>query len=139
MIRRPPRSTLDRSSAASDVYKRQVSDLVKKSSKGVRVRRVGTAIEVLLQTKQGTPITVQTMDNRINLTVEGRLDNGSAEGVQVTQEQNQPQSSSSSNYSPPTDYSASQNYSGGSYPAETNSTTATQAADPAPAVPAAGD
>ena len=25
MIRRPPRSTLDRSSAASDVYKRQVS------------------------------------------------------------------------------------------------------------------
>ena len=27
MIRRPPRSTLDRSSAASDVYKRQVRDL----------------------------------------------------------------------------------------------------------------
>ena len=27
MIRRPPRSTLDRSSAASDVYKRQVSGL----------------------------------------------------------------------------------------------------------------
>ena len=26
MIRRPPRSTLDRSSAASDVYKRQVKD-----------------------------------------------------------------------------------------------------------------
>ena len=26
MIRRPPRSTLDRSSAASDVYKRQMSD-----------------------------------------------------------------------------------------------------------------
>ena len=26
MIRRPPRSTLDRSSAASDVYKRQVGD-----------------------------------------------------------------------------------------------------------------
>ena len=26
MIRRPPRSTLDRSSAASDVYKRQVAD-----------------------------------------------------------------------------------------------------------------
>ena len=31
MIRRPPRSTLDRSSAASDVYKRQVFD----DSKGV--------------------------------------------------------------------------------------------------------
>src|SRR5678816_2635364 len=27
MIRRPPRSTLDRSSAASDVYKRQVEDM----------------------------------------------------------------------------------------------------------------
>ena len=27
MIRRPPRSTLDRSSAASDVYKRQLHDL----------------------------------------------------------------------------------------------------------------
>ena len=26
MIRRPPRSTLDRSAAASDVYKRQVND-----------------------------------------------------------------------------------------------------------------
>ena len=26
MIRRPPRSTLDRSSAASDVYKRQIQD-----------------------------------------------------------------------------------------------------------------
>ena len=29
MIRRPPRSTLDRSSAASDVYKRQPIDIVK--------------------------------------------------------------------------------------------------------------
>ena len=28
MIRRPPRSTLDRSSAASDVYKRQVYDFI---------------------------------------------------------------------------------------------------------------
>ena len=30
MIRRPPRSTLDRSSAASDVYKRQVENLIGK-------------------------------------------------------------------------------------------------------------
>mgnify|MGYP003376495656 CR=1 FL=1 len=29
MIRRPPRSTLDRSSAASDVYKRQVESITK--------------------------------------------------------------------------------------------------------------
>ena len=32
MIRRPPRSTLDRSSAAADVYKRQVDDLCHGSS-----------------------------------------------------------------------------------------------------------
>ena len=31
MIRRPPRSTLDRSSAASDVYKRQVQRLIRVS------------------------------------------------------------------------------------------------------------
>ena len=30
MIRRPPRSTLDRSSAASDVYKRQVKRMAQK-------------------------------------------------------------------------------------------------------------
>ena len=30
MIRRPPRSTLDRSSAASDVYKRQVNELAQR-------------------------------------------------------------------------------------------------------------
>ena len=31
MIRRPPRSTLDRSSAASDVYKRQLLELAEKN------------------------------------------------------------------------------------------------------------
>ena len=35
MIRRPPRSTLDRSSAASDVYKRQVHELVLAFETGV--------------------------------------------------------------------------------------------------------
>ena len=33
MIRRPPRSTLDRSSAASDVYKRQIVDGAPKAVK----------------------------------------------------------------------------------------------------------
>ena len=33
MIRRPPRSTLDRSSAASDVYKRQSVDALEESSR----------------------------------------------------------------------------------------------------------
>ena len=32
MIRRPPRSTLDRSSAASDVYKRQLLGIVKEQA-----------------------------------------------------------------------------------------------------------
>ena len=36
MIRRPPRSTLDRSSAASDVYKRQVADNVDLERDAVR-------------------------------------------------------------------------------------------------------
>jgi HEAT repeat protein len=50
-----------------------VSDLVR-SGRGVRVRRIGSAIEILLQTRQGTPVGVQASDNRINLTVEGRLE-----------------------------------------------------------------
>src|SRR5678815_4913939 len=39
MIRRPPRSTLDRSSAASDVYKRQLHDLA--PGRAGAVRRAG--------------------------------------------------------------------------------------------------
>ena len=38
MIRRPPRSTLDRSSAASDVYKRQVSGQSGRDPDGVEGR-----------------------------------------------------------------------------------------------------
>ena len=43
MIRRPPRSTLDRSSAASDVYKRQLWDCVlsKVPGKPVLVEETG--------------------------------------------------------------------------------------------------
>ena len=49
MIRRPPRSTLDRSSAASDVYKRQAEDVAAVAEPvahavervGDRARRVG--------------------------------------------------------------------------------------------------
>ena len=40
MIRRPPRSTLDRSSAASDVYKRQLVKLVQPTSKAKYVQFV---------------------------------------------------------------------------------------------------
>ena len=35
MIRRPPRSTLDRSSAASDVYKRQIYTISRVSGSGI--------------------------------------------------------------------------------------------------------
>ena len=49
MIRRPPRSTLDRSSAASDVYKRQIQsklrDLLSSSTSKV----------VLVVTDEGVP------------------------------------------------------------------------------------
>ena len=43
MIRRPPRSTLDRSSAASDVYKRQpeVSEVMVNGSEQIYVERKG--------------------------------------------------------------------------------------------------
>ena len=53
MIRRPPRSTLDRSSAASDVYKRQIEDVAAvhaQETRGVQFRfhRVhGHAVEVV--------------------------------------------------------------------------------------------
>ena len=40
MIRRPPRSTLDRSSAASDVYKRQNKDLVIDDGEMKLVKRI---------------------------------------------------------------------------------------------------
>ena len=42
MIRRPPRSTLDRSSAASDVYKRQLQVLVATdvAARGIDVRDI---------------------------------------------------------------------------------------------------
>ena len=38
MIRRPPRSTLDRSSAASDVYKRQVLDIARPAMESMQRR-----------------------------------------------------------------------------------------------------
>src|SRR5678815_6027492 len=45
MIRRPPRSTLDRSSAASDVYKRQVAGSIKKYNIGGVVLFQGAPIQ----------------------------------------------------------------------------------------------
>ena len=39
MIRRPPRSTLDRSSAASDVYKRQTEDIAEHAISWMQMQR----------------------------------------------------------------------------------------------------
>ena len=47
MIRRPPRSTLDRSSAASDVYKRQVRDYVRVRRAAID-REAGRRVEVFI-------------------------------------------------------------------------------------------
>src|SRR5678815_4791323 len=49
MIRRPPRSTLDRSSAASDVYKRQFLERVEKKSVGVSALRTVSPAQQLVK------------------------------------------------------------------------------------------
>ena len=50
MIRRPPRSTLDRSSAASDVYKRQ---LIERSGHGTAAQQRGCEADPLLVGEAG--------------------------------------------------------------------------------------
>lgn len=121
-----------------------LSDLVK-SGRGVRVRRVGSAIEILLQAKQGTPVSVQSTDNYLSLVVDGKLDQSSSTSDQSTsQESNQQQATS---YAPSSDYSSSQSYSsssyssGSSYPAETTSSSAqsSSSSQPQSAPPANGD
>ena len=83
MIRRPPRSTLDRSSAASDVYKRQRQDGV--AAVGVvageeeRVRRAGGQVghpgDVAAVAQTAGQRQVEVEDNVVRLTV--------AVGIQV--------------------------------------------------------
>ena len=47
MIRRPPRSTLDRSSAASDVYKRQYEDYLRQFGWGANAQEADQRRAVL--------------------------------------------------------------------------------------------
>ncbi len=120
-----------------------LSDLVK-SGRGVRVRRVGSAIEILLQAKQGTSVSVQSTDNYLSLIVDGKLDQAGTTYDQPTSQESSQQQAPS--YVPSSDYSSSQSYSpstyssGSSYPAETTSSSAPSSASSQPqTAPANGD
>jgi HEAT repeat protein len=104
-----------------------LSDLVK-SSKGVRVRRVGSAIEILVLTKQGTSVGVQTYDNNLQLTIDGKLDSARSDGDSaVSQDQSSTQSAGGADYSGQSYSNSAASYStGSSYPAETTSSSAAQ-------------
>ena len=57
MIRRPPRSTLDRSSAASDVYKRQLlDDTFTKADLVIDTKMIGTGKVKITLLKDGTAL-----------------------------------------------------------------------------------
>jgi HEAT repeat protein len=45
-----------------------------KTGRGVKARRVGTSLEVLLQTRPGAKVSVQSMDRQLQLVVDGNLD-----------------------------------------------------------------
>jgi HEAT repeat protein len=108
-----------------------ISDLVK-PAKGYKVRRSGSSIEILLQTNLDTAVAVQTDNNHINLSVNGKL-----EGVgdpTTTTEANQQQSPSG--YSLP-DYGSSNNSISTSSTSAENTTAARPTADTnSPAEPA---
>ena len=46
-----------------------------RSTKGIKIRRVGTSLEVLIQTKPGARVNVLSSDNKLSLAVEGKLEN----------------------------------------------------------------
>src|SRR5450756_453000 len=80
MIRRPPRSTQSRSSAASDVYKRQILDA---NPKGGKIDTLTQGFELTIplyrtpetRTKRPFQVTDQNMTDTVNLMVEyGGLD-----------------------------------------------------------------
>jgi HEAT repeat protein len=45
-----------------------------KTGRGVKARRVGTSLEILLQTRPGAKVSVQAMDRQLQLVVDGKLD-----------------------------------------------------------------
>jgi HEAT repeat protein len=50
-----------------------------KTARGVKVRRVGTSLEIVLQTKPGASVNVQSFDNKLQLDIAGKLDNRSTD------------------------------------------------------------
>jgi len=107
-----------------------VSDLVK-SGKGIKVRRVGSSIEVLLQVSRERHVEVQTVDKNINLSVDGKLDASSELETTASQEGNQQQTAGG--YSLPT-YSSSSSSSSSvvSAPAGASSSPASSSAAQSP-------
>ena len=72
MIRRPPRSTLDRSSAASDVYKRQeIMDIMRRANRDAGITilmvthdpAVARYAERVIRLKDGYILGEETADN----------------------------------------------------------------------------
>jgi HEAT repeat protein len=45
-----------------------------KTGQGIKARRVGSSLEVLLQTRPGAKVSVQSMDRQLQLVVDGKLD-----------------------------------------------------------------
>lgn len=50
-----------------------VSDYSLRLARGVKLRRVGSSLEILLQTKAGARVSMQSASNQINLAVDGKL------------------------------------------------------------------
>jgi HEAT repeat protein len=55
-----------------------------KAGKGVKLRRIGQSLEILVQTKPGTSVTVQPGENRLNLSVSGKLESHASDGEEGT-------------------------------------------------------
>jgi HEAT repeat protein len=45
-----------------------------KTARGLKVRRIGTSLEILLQTKPSARVTIQSGDNRLSITIDGKLE-----------------------------------------------------------------
>ena len=83
MIRRPPRSTLDRSSAASDVYKRQVYNEVNNKALPTQTYSItwGKSSKFKNGGVLGTILSVQYRNSMLKYEVQRRLHEQTGEAV----------------------------------------------------------